>query len=92
MSQNALKKLSRVALTLVVMSALASCKTLEIAHAPLSCLGYPEMSLSDRMSYEELNSMSDDAFNQVEAHIISYQVRIDSQCEMIKHHNREHNK
>ena len=79
---------------LIVVSALmlASCKTLEIAHAPLSCLGYPEMSLTDRMSYEELNSMSDDAFNQVEAHIISYQVRIDSQCAMIKHHNREHAK
>ena len=92
MSQKESKKLLRVALSLAAMIALASCKTLEIAHASLGCLGYPEMSLTDRMSYEELNSMSDDAFNQVEAHIISYEVRIDSQCEMIRHHNREHAK
>jgi hypothetical protein len=51
---------------------------------------YPEKSLADRMSDEELNSMSDEVFNKVEIHIISYQERMNTQCEAIKKHNRLH--
>ncbi len=51
---------------------------------------YPEKSLADRMSDEELNSMSDEVFNKVEIHIISYQERMNTQCEAIKKHNQLH--
>ena len=51
---------------------------------------YPELSLADRMSDNELNSMSDEVFNKVEAHIISYQERMNSQCAAIKEHNKLH--
>lgn len=69
---------------------LQSCSALEIAHSDLDCVLYPELSLADRMSDEELNSITDPVFDKLEIHILSYQERMNSQCEAIKKHNRLH--
>jgi len=69
---------------------LASCKTLEIAHDPLNCLPQPETSLVDRLTDDELNSFSDEVFTVLELHIISYQERFNTQCDLINKHNQAH--
>jgi hypothetical protein len=53
---------------------------------------YPERTLGDRLSDEQLKSISDPVFDELEKHIISYQARIDSICESIKKHNELHGK
>jgi len=53
---------------------------------------YPSQTLGDRLSDEELNSISDPVFDKLEKHIISYQARIDSICESINKHNELHGK
>jgi hypothetical protein len=90
MNRNELIKRLKIASSLAGVIALAGCSTLEIAHSDLNCVLYPEKSLADRMSDEELNSMSDEVFNKVEIHIISYQERMNTQCEAIKKHNQLH--
>ena len=72
------------------MISLQACSTLEIAHSDLNCMQYPSLSLADRMSDSELNSMSNEVFDKVSAHIISYQERMNSQCKAIKTHNKNH--
>lgn len=72
------------------LSALAACSTLEIAHDPLKCISRPLMKLSDRMTVDELNTMSDPVFNKLEAHILAHKERIRSQCELIGRHNKNH--
>jgi len=72
------------------MIALVGCETLVIAHDPLKCINRPLMKLTERMSMEEIDSMSDVVFDKVEAHIIAHKVRIKSQCEAIKRHNKNH--
>ena len=72
------------------MIGLTSCKTLEIAHEPLNCIDRPLKPLSDRIKLEDLSSLSDETFDGLEAHIIAYQQRIKSQCNLIKKHNQNH--
>ena len=48
------------------------------------------MKLSDRMTIEELDSMSDPVFDKLEAHILAHKERIKSQCGLIKRHNKNH--
>ena len=74
------------------MIGLAGCSTtrLEIAHAPLDCLSQPETSLADRLTDDELNSFSDEVFQSLELHIISYQERFNTQCDLINKHNEAH--
>lgn len=69
---------------------LAGCSTLEIAHAKLECLLYPELSLADRMTDEELDSFTDPVWLKTTEHIVSYQERINSICELISKHNKAH--
>lgn len=77
---------------LVGVIGLQSCSSLELAHNPLNCMLYPERTLGDRLSDEQLKSISDPVFDELEKHIISYQARIDSICESIKKHNELHGK
>lgn len=72
------------------MILLASCKTIEIAHDPLECLPQPEISLVDRLTDDELNSFSGEVFEVLEIHIITYQERFNTQCNLIKKHNQNH--
>ncbi len=72
------------------MIGLASCKTIEIAHDPLECLPQPETSLSDRLTDDELNSFSEEVFEVLEIHIITYQERFKTQCDLINKHNQDH--
>jgi len=74
----------------VIWLAGCSAKRLEIAHDPLECLSKPVKSLADRLSDDELLSFSDNVFNQLEEHIITYQERHNTQCELIKKHNESH--
>lgn len=81
----------RMKILLIIASlTLVSCKTLEIAHEPLNCIDRPLKPLSDRIELESLASLSDETFDGLEAHIIAYQQRIKSQCELIKRHNNQH--
>lgn len=72
------------------MIALVGCSSIEIAHDPLKCINRPLMKLTERMSMEEIDSMSDVVFDKVEAHIIAHKVRIKSQCKLINRHNKNH--
>lgn len=69
---------------------LVGCSTLEIAHDPLKCINRPLTKLSERMSADELNSMSDEVFDKFEIHILEHKERINSQCELTKRHNEAH--
>lgn len=75
------------------MIGLLSCSTtrLEIAHAALDCVPQPEISLSDRLTDDELNSFTDEVFQSLEIHIITYQERLKTQCGLIIKHNEAHN-
>ena len=80
---------------MIGLIALNGCKTLEIAHAPLDCIDRPIKSLSERLHAQELTELtklSDKAFDAIEAHIIAHQKRIESQCDLIKKHNDNHQK
>ena len=72
------------------MIGLQGCKTLEIAHDPLECLPQPTKSLSDRLTDDELNSFTDNVFDQLEIHIVNYQERFNTQCKLINKHNEAH--
>lgn len=84
----------KIILASLVAIGLASCSTtrLEIAHAALDCVPQPETSLSDRLTDNELNSFSDEVFQSLELHMISYRERINTQCELIIKHNAAHSK
>ena len=92
MNKNGLIKGLKIVSLLVGAIGLQSCSTIEIAHSPLNCMLYPSQTLGDRLSDEELNSISDPVFDKLEKHIISYQARIDSICESINKHNELHGK
>lgn len=77
------------------MIGLNGCKTLEIAHDPLRCIDRPIAPLVDKLDERqitELTNLSDSTFNRLEAHIIAHQKRIESQCNLILKHNRNHEK
>jgi len=72
------------------MIGLASCKTIELAHSPIGCIDKSMKRLSERFTGEELNNMPDYIFDTYEEHIIMYQERILSQCNVNKEHDRLH--
>lgn len=84
---NALKRLS----ILAGLSALAGCSSIEIVHVDLQCVNKPTVKLSERLTAAELNRIEENTFNQLEKHIIIYQERLNSECQLIKRHNQAHN-
>ena len=78
----------KASLICLIISMTSACSTLEIAHAPLDCLGMP---LDDvRFSQKEANAMSNEtAMKIVEIRVI-YRKRIKSICKQIEHHNELH--
>ena len=83
---NQLKKISLV----LVAIALSGCKTLELGHVDLDCVHHPETSLSDRMTDDQLDSMTDEVFDIVELTIEHHKERLKSQCKLIQKHNKNY--
>lgn len=79
-------------LIIILSLLLSSCSTLEIAHDPLKCINQRIAPLSESLTYEEIEPLTDEAFGKIEKYIITYKKRIESQCELIKRHNNNHKK
>ena len=84
-----MKGLKRIALSLAVI-VLASCstKSIEIVHVDAECLGLPSARLTDTLSNEEIDNLTDIAAKAINGHIIKYQERIEAQCRLIEKHNQ----
>ena len=83
---NALKKISIIA----GLTGLVSCKSIEIVHVSLECVDKPAVKLSERLTVQELTRIESNTFDKLEKHIINYQERLKSECELIKRHNQAH--
>ena len=90
MKKNVLKNVLKNLALILGLIGLQGCSTLEIAHVPLACLDKPAIRFIDRIDLDDLNSMTDAAFDAVEAHIIAYHERLKSECLLIKAHNELH--
>ena len=80
----------RTAVLALSLIALQGCNILELAHDPLDCIDRPMKPLSERINLEDL-TISDETFDGLEEHIVAYQKRIESQCELINRHNESFN-
>ena len=74
----------------LVVIGLTGCSTLELAHVDVRCIPLPTMTLGDRLTDEQLDSMSDEVFDAVEVQILTYKERLRSQCEINKKHDKLH--
>lgn len=83
---NALKK-AKLSLVVIVLT---SCSTLENVHVDAECLGLPTARLTDKLSGEEIDNLTDSAADAIFEHIVIYQERINSQCELLERHNKAH--
>ena len=72
------------------MIGLTGCSStqLEIAHNPIGCIKDGLTRLSERFTDQELNTIPENVFDTYEEHIIMYQERILSQCEINKEHDK----
>ena len=80
----------KIILISLVATGLVSCKTIELAHNPVGCIDKGLVRLSERFTDDELNSIPEDIFSTYEKHIIMYQERLNSQCELNKKHDELH--
>lgn len=70
------------------MIILTGCKTIEIAHAPINCLGQPEARTG--FTYEEKAKLTDSMKLKIRTFAVTLRQRIKSQCEINKKHDQEH--
>lgn len=84
-----IKGLKILALSLSVIG-LTACKSLEIIHVPVGCIGQPV--IPDRLNFtnEEADSISDPVLDKLEERSAIIRERINSQCEINKRHDEAH--
>ena len=67
---------------------LTACKTIEIAHVPVKCLGQPEVSLN--LTTEEAQKFTDDMRLKVRRFAVTLRERINTQCSINEKHDELH--
>jgi hypothetical protein len=66
----------------------SACTTLEIVHAPVGCLGQPNINV--KFTHEEADSMLDSTADKIVLIREIYRARIDAQCSINKKHDELH--
>lgn len=78
----------KASLAALMIGNCVGCTTLEIVHAPVGCLGQPNINL--KFTQQEADSILDSAVGKIVLMRAIYKSRIDTQCKINLEHDRLH--